>query len=99
MTEAEAFKLLGQFPHCDGRVLHKPGDCKYCDDRPQWQAYRIAMKINFTGESDPEKMPCPSSRDRSARQAHRWPGNRPTNVIFTNDDLRDPTYGERLRDE
>lgn len=41
---------LGQFPHCDQRILHKPGDCEFCDMRPEWQALRKAWGIAFTGQ-------------------------------------------------
>jgi hypothetical protein len=40
---------IGQFPHCDQRVLHAPGECEYCDQRPDWQALREAWGIAFTG--------------------------------------------------
>jgi hypothetical protein len=39
-----------QFPHCDGRILHAPGVCTYCDMHPEWQELRLAWGINFTGE-------------------------------------------------
>ena len=80
MDQNEAFKLLGQFPHCDAAILHAPSKCEYCDHHPIWQALRIATRVNFTGEEDPTKAPCPSAHQRSARIAHMWPGNRPTNV-------------------
>lgn len=69
---------IEQFPHCDSAVLHKPGDCKYCDEHPDWQELRERWRINFTGETDPEKAPCPSTLRRTAAQVHRWPGNQPT---------------------
>lgn len=80
MDEKSAYALLGQFPHCDAAILHKPGDCEYCDRHPEWQAMRIATRTNFSGETDPAKAPCPSAHHRTARTAHAWPGNRPTNV-------------------
>lgn len=42
--------MISQFPHCDPRVLHRPGDCTYCDRRPQWQELREAWGIAFTGQ-------------------------------------------------
>jgi hypothetical protein len=77
MDECEAFKILGTFPHCDHRLLHSPGNCTYCDAHPEWQALRIVLGINFTGETDPEKLPCPGAMTRSAERAHQWGGNRP----------------------
>lgn len=40
-----------QFPHCDARVLHAPGECGYCDACPVWQQLRIAWGIAFTGHA------------------------------------------------
>ncbi len=40
---------IGQFPHCDSRILHK-GDCQYCDAHPEWQELREAWGIAFTGQ-------------------------------------------------
>jgi hypothetical protein len=80
MDQNDVLRLLKQFPHCDQSVLHAPKSCTYCDQHEDWQALRLAWGVNFTGETDPEKMPCPSSLRRSARMVHAWPGNRPTNV-------------------
>lgn len=38
-----------QFPHCDTRVLHAPGECEYCDRRSEWQELREAWGIAYTG--------------------------------------------------
>ena len=74
-----------QFPHCDQRILHAPGECKYCDDRPEWQELRKAWGILFTGQSsDPDswtrQLPCPSDYNRpkgSMSDARQWGGNLP----------------------
>lgn len=79
-NESDAFVILGQFPHCDPCVLHKPTDCEYCDRHPDWQALRIVYGINFTGEQDPKKAPCPAEARRSTMTIHQWHGNRPTNA-------------------
>lgn len=68
------------FPHCDSRVLHAPGVCKYCDMHSDWQALRILWRINFTGESYPTKRPCPAEMLRSVQTIHQWHGNRPDGV-------------------
>lgn len=81
MTESDAFRILGQFPHCDHRVLHRPGSCEFCDLHPEWQAIRVAMAINFTGESDPKKDPCPSVKFRPVQVSHAWGGNRPDRTL------------------
>jgi hypothetical protein len=39
-----------QYPHCDWRVLHAPGECRYCDGHPDWQAERVAERVTFTDD-------------------------------------------------
>lgn len=65
------------FPHCDARILHKPGTCIYCDKYPNRQQDRVDSNINFSNENDPNKLPCPSTYLRSAEIRDRWGGNRP----------------------
>lgn len=36
-------------PHCDGRILHAPGECWSCDLYPDWQKLRELWGIAFTG--------------------------------------------------
>jgi len=94
---AVVHKHIKQFPHCDQLILHAPGSCDHCDSHPDWQALRIAWEINFTGEEDPQKAPCPSAKYRPAYLAHRWHGNHPTNATPT---LHPPTVWDHLkRDE
>jgi hypothetical protein len=33
--------------------------------------------INFTGQNDNDKIPCPSTRRRPLNSVHAWGGNRP----------------------
>lgn len=80
MTDRQAFEIVGTLPHCDGRVLHSPGACRWCDERSDLQAVRVLYRINFTGEDDPNKTPCPATRDRSLEDVHAWEGNRPAKV-------------------
>lgn len=96
MDRNDAYQILGQMPHCDQLILHKPTTCEVCDARQDWQALRVMYGINFTGENDPDKSPCPSEKLRATYLAHRWPGNRPTNIELTEADLNPPTYAERL---
>lgn len=63
-------------PHCDQRVLHAPGECKYCDDRPEWQQARVVWGINFTGHNEKGKLPCPATTERTVETIDKWPGNR-----------------------
>lgn len=76
------------FPHCDSRILHAPGECRYCDAQPTWQRDRVLGGVAFTGHTVGEKtcinkweityvprLPCPA--DEARGDAHRrWPGNR-----------------------
>lgn len=66
--------MTAPFPHCDDLVLHR--DCEYCNEYPERQRKRAADGINFTGEYDPSKKPCPSEERRSLEIINRWPGNR-----------------------
>ena len=63
------------FPHCDQRILHAPGECMYCDERPEWQALRVAWGIAFTGWiPDGNELPCPA--DYARGDNHKlWMGN------------------------
>lgn len=63
-------------PHCDQAILHAPGECRFCDLRPDWQEYRQAARINFSGHHDDDKAPCPSEYFRPPEVRDRWPGNR-----------------------
>ncbi|HYR14968.1 MAG TPA: hypothetical protein VEQ67_12230, partial [Mycobacterium sp.] len=56
---------------------HAPGACQYCDMYPTWQQLRELWRLNFTGENDPDKAPCPSTHTRPAEVRDRWYGNRP----------------------
>lgn len=66
-----------QFPHCDARVLHEPGECRYCDMHPEWQELRERWGINFTGVYDPLKLLCPAEQQRQINQINTWGGNIP----------------------
>ena len=66
---------IGQFPHCDQRILHAPGDCEYCDKHPDWQALRVAWGICFTGwRPDGDELPCPADYARGDNHT-KWGGN------------------------
>jgi len=71
-------EVVAKFPHCDPRVLHKPGACVFCDRYPNAQTDRIECGINFTGEQIPGLRPCPADAARGLGKAHEWYGNRPT---------------------
>lgn len=66
------------FPHCDERVLHKPGNCQYCDMYPEAQQKRVDERVNFTGHTDADKRLCPADIARGIGNAHMWHGNRPS---------------------
>lgn len=46
--------------HCNELTCHRPGSCNYCDRHPEVQQYRLDNGINFTGETNADKAPCPS---------------------------------------
>lgn len=72
---------IGQFPHCDPRVLHAPGECEFCDKHPIWQALRLAWGIAFTGfEPDDKELPDPATHARGA-SVNLWGGNRPSKPV------------------
>ena len=83
--------LITQFPHCDQKVLHAPGECEYCDAHPEWQELREAWGIAYTGhsyeiidekdwEGNPTQrilVPCPSELERPLEVINKWHGNVP----------------------
>lgn len=72
-------------PHCDARVLHAPGQCWSCDGYPDWQLARKTWGINFTGQNNPELLPCPATLKRAVETINLWPGNRPAIVEIESD--------------
>lgn len=66
-------------PHCDQAVLHAPGECRFCDDVPLWQALRRLWGIAFTGhrpDLTADEVACPSDI-RRGEVNQVWPGNQP----------------------
>jgi hypothetical protein len=79
------FDHINRFPHCDPRILHAPGECGYCDSRPEWQDLRKAWQIAFTGHkpealAEPrhltleQVLPCPADFIRGDTHI-MWGGN------------------------
>lgn len=67
---------IPQFPHCDSRVLHAPGECQHCDKFSEWQALRMAWGIAFTGwEPEDKELPDPAAAARGLTNVNRWGGN------------------------
>ena len=64
-----------QFPHCDQRILHAPGECEHCDMHSEWQLLRTQWGIAFTGyEPEGKELPCPA--DHARGDGHKsWYGN------------------------
>ena len=75
----EQFITSGKrFTHCDAYVTHRPGECKQCDEySPDLQQWRLDNDINFTGETDAAKLPCPATQRRDIKKIHAWGGNYP----------------------
>ena len=69
------FGATFQFPHCDQRILHAPGECQFCDKHPDWQELRTKWGIAFTGyEPEGTELPCPA--DHARGDNHKlWYGN------------------------
>ena len=72
---AQFLETFETFPHCDARILHAPGECKYCDMKPDWQMLRQSWSIAFTGYTpEGKELPCPA--DYARGDAHKnWIGN------------------------
>lgn len=88
---------IDQFPHCDARVLHAPGECTFCDDCPMWQELREAWGINFTGHNRGGLFPCPADywRPSGTDSDHRlWGGNKPTSA--SGEDWPEETAASRM---
>jgi hypothetical protein len=67
--------IIDQFPHCDRRVLHAPGECEFCDVHSNWQALRMAWGIAFTNyEPEGNELPCPANHARGDA-VNKWHGN------------------------
>lgn len=66
---------VAEFPHCDSEVLHAPGMCEVCDMFPELQEARVNANVNFTGEADTTKDPCPATARRSLRRRSQMEGN------------------------
>lgn len=86
----EDMALIGRPPHCDQRILHAPGECQFCDARPDWQALRSFWGIAFTGKTPIEEkfrkqLPCPADFNRG--DTHRaWVGNAAQPVVCAVDE-------------
>lgn len=80
MVDAD-YEFKMPLPHCDQSILHAPGECQFCDKYPEAQAIRQHWRINFTGQHDENKAPCPSTYFRSDEVRDRWPGNTPEGFI------------------
>jgi hypothetical protein len=66
---------IGQFPHCDQRILHAPSECEFCDKYQMWQGLRQAWGIAFTGYiPEGTELPCPADHARGEAHA-KWPGS------------------------
>lgn len=68
---------IKQFPHCDSRILHAPGECEVCDNYSDWQELRKVWKINFTGHHDQGLQVCPAELARPIETIEKWYGNVP----------------------
>jgi hypothetical protein len=91
------------FAHCDAYVVHAPTQCTYCDEYlADIQKWRADNGVNFTGENDADKLPCPATVRRDVQKIHRWYGNAPqpkackvcgAKAVFVNLALGCPEHG------
>lgn len=67
-----------RFPHCDSRILHAPGQCRYCDASPDLQQVRKMWNVSFTGDGSATAAegttPCPAEAVRG-KGVNAWGGN------------------------
>lgn len=111
MSEQDAHdELLGDIcftwdetpAHCDGRVIHRPGHCIYCDKYASVkQQARIRFGVNFSEEpQDPDLAPCPAIRDRGYSSINSWGGNQPVGPLVSDRELslfeRIETLGSKI---
>lgn len=76
-TKIELHTVIKQYPHCDPRVLHAPGECEICDEHcKEWQELRSTWGIAFTGH-EPRNGEFPDPATRARGNPHVWGGNRP----------------------
>src|ERR1700675_694303 len=86
-TEPTKFKEapIKQFPHCDARILHAPGECEFCDEHKDWQFLRQVWGIAFTGWTPDEKeLPDPATHARGYANANAWSGNKARPLVLHN---------------
>lgn len=70
---------IGMFPHCDAKVLHARGTCRYCTHPRYDRLHELRRRfgIAYAGATlEDGQEPCPSEAFRPADQIERWPGNR-----------------------
>ena len=97
-TPEGGWKWDGRFPHCDHRIVHKPGECAVCDEyAPMLQYLRHMWNINYTGHHDIQNergdtmLPCPAEVARPLRILNKWYGNtaKPVGWDSDNDKLQE----------
>ena len=91
---------IRQFPHCDARILHAPGECDFCDTHQEWQELREAWDIAFTGHpATVDGLPCPADHQRPPGSPgdHRlWGGNKPTSARDNPEDWPEETLASQM---
>lgn len=75
-----------QWPHCESRILHAPGECAYCDERPELQMIRETWGICYTGHAPTSQTPIPCPADLAVSKGERadfnkWYGNVPKSTV------------------
>lgn len=63
------------YPHCDERVLHSPGTCRFCDMTPELQQYREMCGLPYTDFLQAKDALLPGET-RTRASAEAWGGNK-----------------------
>lgn len=77
--DAVAQLRIHTYPHCDLRVLHARGECRYCSmaSYDRLHELRGRFDIAHTGAMlEAGQAACPSTAFRSLEVIEMWPGNR-----------------------
>jgi len=103
----EGWTWDGRYPHCDARIVHKPGACVVCDEHASMlQEIRRIWGINFTGEHVIETengtpmLPCPAEVARPLDVINRWSGNTAkTQEMLDNAEKMFKSLADKFREE
>lgn len=47
---AQVGAVVAKYPHCNQNIIHRPGECYYCDKYPHLQMVKYALDDDFSDE-------------------------------------------------